>query len=79
MSGEAIVDAGVSPGALRLYDGGVVRPILHTTGQAGQYEIMLPPGLYEVIIYAEGYSEQSKQVEVNSDRTTRLNFILSAE
>jgi len=49
-----------------------------TTGESGQYELVLPPGTYNVTASAPGYAPQTATgVLVIPDPVTRLDFVLS--
>jgi hypothetical protein len=45
---------------------------------SGEFEINLPPGTYEVIISAEGYSEQRRKLSVGEEGVTVLNADLQS-
>lgn len=85
MSSEGSVGAQLR-GLVRAYSGeGLkasvrVEPGAHEVicNQAGEFEIGLPPGNYEVIISAEGYSEQRRKLSVGEEGVTVLNADLQS-
>ena len=83
-----ILDQELPPGQLRgtvrSYKGAGVKATLtilplnqeSSTGDDGEFQVDLPPGDYEVVIQAPGFSNQRRQVKIEEDSVTILNVDL---
>jgi uncharacterized membrane protein len=73
-------------GLVRAYSGAGLKASIHVEpgghaavcNDSGEFEINLPPGTYEVIISAEGYSEQRRKLSVGEEGVTVLNADLQS-
>lgn len=85
---SVILDRELPPGQLRgtvrSYKGAGVKATLtilpmnksSSTDDKGEFQIDLPPGDYEVVIEAPGFSNQRRQVKIEEDSVTILNVDL---
>lgn len=74
-SGLAITGAMMTP-ASRSIDGPPIPEIAITTDEHGRYEWPLPPGSYQMSVFADGYQKYTLNVDVKAGQVTTLDFIL---
>ncbi len=60
----------------RSIDGPPIPEIAITTDEYGRYEWPLPPGSYQMSVFADGYQKHTLNVDVKANQVTTLDFIL---
>ncbi len=73
--GLAITGAMITPTS-RSIDGPPIPEIAITSDEYGRYEWPLPPGSYQMSVFAAGYPKHTLNVDVEAGQVTTLDFIL---